>query len=270
MATAAGIGACSDITFGPAAVGPEGGLADGAADALESSTDAVPPPATSFCAQSDAAFCADFDDDGGLAAHWTMFGVSPTASVTLDSNLALSQPSSMHMHTETGGPASINCEYARAVRDLSDLGQKTHARLSYDVFLGSVDGGSDLARQGMGVGAAITKSGCWFIMGLGSTGCTHLLQVQTDAGIIQAGNMNTVFPLPKGKGWVHVELVADLDPLAPTVTYLVDNVSCGAPLPLPAQCASPTTFTIYPGTFCAQGDGGIFEGNLDNVEFRGN
>jgi hypothetical protein len=266
--------ACSSFdSAAPSSQDEAGASNDGAADAL---VDTLVPPADAgaspaYCSVSDAAFCADFDD-GGLEVNWTTFNrdAAAGATVTLDSVLASSRPSSMHVGVDTTASAATGCDYARANRKLSDLAPMSNASFSFDVWLGSADVAAAAPVANVAVGSLLTASGCNFIMSLGTVDCGLRTEQFTDAGT-ESAQTGFQLPVPLTPKWTHLELRLALSPPGPTVTYLVDGMSCGAPTVLPGQCAGDTTFTISPGLYCVKASvGGLVQANVDNVELRRN
>ena len=268
LAGSAVVFACS--SFGGSAEPPvEGGLAS--ETSVETSVvDAARPSdagaAPGFCTTSDAAFCADFDD-GGFAGEWTAFSDSGASSVTLDSMLALSAPSSMHLRIEGAAIAgATQCDYARPHRRFTELVNKKHANLAFDIWVGPADASVSPVVIAS-IASIATGTGCQFIVGLGTRDCSTRFEYP-DAAAIQAVQTSAVFGKPLGRRWTRVELRLSLDPASSTATFLVDGQLCSPPTSIPTVCLAPATFDIFPGLYCVKASDGIVEANLDNIEFR--
>ncbi len=253
--------ACSSFGEGPAAAVSEAGpLAEAAgADA----------PSPGFCAVSNAPFCVDFDD-AGLESNWTTVDHAALAGMTLDSNLALSRPSSMHSRVDSTSPTAPDCVYAQAKRTLSDLTPSASGRFAFDVWLGPADGGAPGPLRSIGIGAISTGTNCNVLVALGTAGCLMQAEQHFDDGGFTGTVSSQDFPVALPRKWTRVEIALSLGASPPTAAYFVDGKPCSTPLVLPEQCAGPTTFTISPGLYCVPTGFGVAEANYDNIEFRKN
>jgi hypothetical protein len=94
------------------------------------------------CTGSDAGFCADFDD-GVLVGRWTALETGGVGR-TLEISNAVSKSPSSALHSvidrEAINPPPDDCIYARALRDLPELGARTRALFSFDAWLGAANG----------------------------------------------------------------------------------------------------------------------------------
>lgn len=229
--------------------------------------DASGADAATRCKTSDAAFCQDFDD-GVLVGRWTTLDPSDGGR-TLEISNAVSKSPSSSLHSVIDraliNPAPGDCSYARARRDLSELGARMQARFSFDAWLGAASGTAPV--EGVLAANLNTSRGCNFIISLDDTQCGVLVQFTRDGSAVGEGGSGALVSRI-GKTWAHVELYVSFDPSMPTWSLSVNGQTCGGAKAMPPECQSAQAITVAPGVYCEDKGTGIAEMYIDNVEVR--
>lgn len=242
-------------------------VSDDAAPEDAGVSDALAADAATACKTSDAAFCADFDD-GVLMGRWTT--VDPSSggrTVEISNAVSKSPSSSFHSVIDRAviNHAVGDCSYARAKRDLAELGARLRARFSFDAFLGSVSGMA--VPEGVLAANLFTNKQCNFIISLEDTTCGALLQFPRDGGSVGAGGSG-LLASPIGRKWAHVDLDVSFDPSTPMWTLSINGQRCGEVHAMPPECQSAQTFDVGVGLYCEDKGSGVPEIFIDNVEVR--
>lgn len=259
----------TDLADGGDGASPETSSSDGTSEAanVDGGSDARTADAAAGCAKSDAAFCADFDD-GGLEAGWTALEQTGGGR-TLEISNALSRSPSSSFHSVVDraviNPPPGDCIYARIFRDLSNLGPRTRARVSFDAWPGGANG-PPIAGYLL-VAHAVSSKGCNFIISLENEGCGVIFQYNRDGGMAE-DNLSGTLATPIGKAWTHVDLDLSFDPSAPAWSMSVNGQRCGVEKKMPVECQSAQTLTVAPGIYCVDKGTGLAEVYIDNVEVR--
>jgi hypothetical protein len=238
---ASGVAACSLLTNlddlnGTASDAATPDVFEGVTDGgMDAATDAVVDAITSpFCAQVDATFCDDFEEDGSFLPHWT--GLYTAASGALTRTVLDSGCISVSVGAgDAASAADLNKAFltsASKIHYAFDMQIAEYATASgatantSQVYLPLVDGGGLLAG--------------YVYLAL-SAASSRLVEQHHFADGGFSTQISAVFNSPAPGTWCHVDVVVDLVALTSSVS--IDGADAGSiSLPPVYQPGQPITY----------------------------
>ena len=251
--------AANDGSTGNEAATVDGGGSDSSSDSAPN--DGAPyVDASPFCLNRDAAFCADFDGDGGLMSGWSG-GFSDDASTSvLDTVAPVSAP---YAYLSTAGPA-IAGDYHQSYlyRNFTNIPPRVIVTFDLRVDHFASNDISTEAASLLLVGP-IPNTAYSVQLNVGGSGSHIMEQIPLDAGT----STGVDHPLTKAillGVWSHVVIDVVFSPGPRTVTVTLDgaNVLDHAAL---APNANPGPFRLLLGTLYCKGPSDGFAAHYDNV-----